>query len=155
MQFWDFIFSQKIATRDSLVQSSLGAHHLCKKVGRLINEIVARKKQILISMEVARLILRTVKSDKQLKFDTTLFNSNYQHVISSPDILSEIEILDLPSAVKDFLKFTFETINSNNSLYCCCFLLLVEDLIPNLFIEIIKNLEQKTIPISNLWFIIF
>lgn len=66
------------------------------------------------------------------------------NLIASPDIVNEIEKLDLPNAVADFLKFTFETIHSNK-IHCIAavFTFGREDLIPNLFIEIIKNLEQK------------
>jgi hypothetical protein len=115
------------------------------EVGRLINEIVwGEETDLDFSGRPMSHFEMYLEAMKAIKVDTTLFNSNYQRLISSPDILSEIEILDLPSAVKDFLKFTFETINSNK-IHCIAavFTFGREDLIPDLFIEIIKNLEQK------------
>ena len=115
------------------------------EVVRLINEIVwGEETDLDFSGRPMSHFEMYLEAMKAIKVDTTLFNSNYQRLISSPDILSEIEILDLPSAVKDFLKFTFETINSNK-IHCIAavFTFGREDLIPDLFIEIIKNLEQK------------
>lgn len=115
------------------------------EVGRLINEIVWGEETDLDfkgrPMSHFEMYLEAMKS---VKADTSIFNSNYERLIASPDIVNEIEKLDLPNAVADFLKFTFETIHSNK-IHCIAavFTFGREDLIPNLFIEIIKNLEQK------------
>ena len=115
------------------------------EAGRLINEIVWGEETDLDfkgrPMSHFEMYLEAMKS---IKADTSIFYSNYKRLIASPDIVNEIEILDLPTAVADFLKFTFETIHSNKT-HCIAavFTFGREDLIPSLFIEIIKNLGQK------------
>lgn len=115
------------------------------EVGRLINEIVwGEETDIDFNGQPMSHFEMYLEAMNALKVDTSIFFSNYKRLIKSNDIVSEIEMLDLSNAVADFLKFTFDTINSNK-LHCIAavFTFGREDLIPNLFIEIIKNLEQK------------
>ena len=115
------------------------------ELGRLINEIVWGEETDLDyegrPLSHFEMYLNAMEA---LGVDTTLFHSNYQRLIHSSDILTEIESLVLPEAVADFLKFTFETIQSDQ-LHCIAavFTFGREDLIPDLFIAMIKNMGQK------------
>jgi len=115
------------------------------EVGRLINEIVwGEETDIDFKGQPMSHFEMYLEAMNALKADTSIFFSNYKRLIESKNIVSEIETLDLPNAVADFLKFTFDTINSDK-LHCIAavFTFGREDLIPNLFVEIIENLEQK------------
>lgn len=59
-------------------------------------------------------------------------------------IMTAIEGADIHEKVKDFLRFTFETIHTAEShLIASVFTFGREDVIPDMFFEIIKNAEEK------------
>ena len=115
------------------------------EVGRLINEIVWGEEtdvnfegRPMSHFEMYR------EAMEQMGVHMAPFDANYQRLIQTEDILAELNTLPLPTAVTEFLKFTFQTI-AENKIHCIAavFTFGREDLIPDMFIEMIKNMGQK------------
>jgi hypothetical protein len=115
------------------------------EVGRLINEIVwGEETDLNFEGQPMSHFEMYLEAMEALGVPLSLFNSNYKRLTSTSSVLVELDTLDLPESVADFLKFTFETINSNQiHSIAAVFTFGREDLIPDLFIEMIKNMGQK------------
>ena len=65
-----------------------------------------------------------------------------QEINSGKSIRNAIESSEIPSPIADFLNFTFEVVNTKKAhIISAVFTFGREDLIPDMFIEIIKNLN--------------
>ena len=114
------------------------------KASRLINEIVwgeesdiNRKGEPMSHFEMYLEAMRSLHADTQ-QIDELISELN------SGNSISEIlETASYPPHVKNFLKFTFEVVDSKQAhLIAAVFTFGREDLIPDMFVEIIKNLKN-------------
>ena len=116
------------------------------KASRLINEIVWGEESDLnqdgIPMSHFEMYLDAMKN---IKANTKEINHLINEVRSGNNIFDIIKKSSLPKYVKNFVDFTFEVIQTEKPhIIAAVFTFGREDLIPDMFIEIIKNLKAST-----------
>lgn len=116
------------------------------KASRLINEIVWGEESDVnqegIPMSHFEMYLDAMKN---IKANTKEINHLINEVRSCNDIFDIINKSSLPKYVKNFVDFTFEVIQTEKPhVIAAVFTFGREDLIPDMFIEIIKNLKAST-----------
>jgi len=117
----------------------------------LINEIVlAEETDININNERQSHFEMYLDAMDAVGASTVEINNFLEHFSSTKNIFTSIKTSDLPEALKDFLNFTFE-VSSYGKPHeiAAAFTFGREDLIPNMFTEILRNF-QKNISNSNL-----
>ena len=81
---------------------------------------------------------------KKIGSDTSKINEFIDEVIKSKSHKKAVKKCSIPNGISDFLDFTFETIESNKPhIIASVFTFGREDLIPDMFINIIKTLNKK------------
>jgi hypothetical protein len=81
----------------------------------------------------------------QVGASTSEINQFIKNLESSKSIIDQIESTELPHFIKEFLKFTFEVIGSNKThVIAAVFTFGREDLIPDMFIEVVKNINKES-----------
>lgn len=76
--------------------------------------------------------------------DCSAIQSVISAVKNGKDIQTILNSQDLPPAVKGFLGFTFDVINTGKAhIMAAVFTFGREDLIPDMFLELVKDLDQK------------
>ena len=114
------------------------------KASRLINEIVwgeesdiNRKGEPMSHFEMYLEAMRSLNANTN-QIDQLIFELN-----SGKTISEILETTSYPPHIKNFLKFTFEVVDSEQAhIIAAVFTFGREDLIPDMFIEIIKNLKN-------------
>jgi len=114
------------------------------KASRLINEIVwgeesdiNRKGEPMSHFEMYLEAMRSLNANTH-QIDQLIFELN-----SGKTISEILETTSYPPHIKNFLKFTFEVVDSEQAhIIAAVFTFGREDLIPDMFIEIIKNLKN-------------
>ena len=114
------------------------------QAGRLINEIVwgeesdiNRKGEPMSHFEMYLEAMRSLNANTN-QIDQLIFELN-----SGKTISEILETTSYPPHIKNFLKFTFEVVDSEQAhIIAAVFTFGREDLIPDMFIEIIKNLKN-------------
>ena len=120
---------------------------------RLINEIVFGEESDINELgEPMSHFEMYLESMEQLGADTTEINRFIELInegISLENALKSVEITD---ATRNFVRFTFEQINTQKlHIISAVFTFGREDLIPDMFIEIVKNIgNSSTVDISKL-----
>lgn len=75
---------------------------------------------------------------------TEKINSFLSHITHGTDIFLVIAVGEIPETVKEFLRFTFETISEGKAhKIAAAFTFGREDLIPSMFTKIIENIQQN------------
>ena len=116
------------------------------KASRLINEIVWGEESDInkdgVAMSHFEMYIEAMKS---INANTEEIDYVINAVKKKENIFKILSNSSLPKHIIDFLKFTFEVVNSNNiHVIAAVFTFGREDLIPDMFIQIIKNLKIET-----------
>jgi len=81
---------------------------------------------------------------QQIGADLSKINQFIEHIQSGISVENALNKIDLPSSVADFVKFSFSVIQTNKPhLVASAFTFGREDLIPDMFIEILKKSDSK------------
>lgn len=85
-----------------------------------------------------------LKAMAQCGANTTQVNNFLNHLKKDKDVKSALNAVNAPEAVKNFVSFTFEIIESQNpALLAAVFTFGREDLIPDMFHSIINDINQE------------
>jgi hypothetical protein len=85
-----------------------------------------------------------LKAMQQAGCDTSAIVSLFQQLSKQKDVNMALENADMPHAAREFVKHTFEVIATNQSfLQAAVFTFGREDLIPGMFIEMVKKLNGQ------------
>ena len=81
---------------------------------------------------------------KQIGADDSQIVKFIENIKAGQSVQKSLEEIEIDSAVKDFVKFTFDTIDSGKS-HCiaAAFTFGREDVIPDMFIEILKKADAE------------
>jgi hypothetical protein len=120
--------------------------------GKLVNEIVlAEESDIDLNNNPKSHFELYLESMKLIGADTSLIDEFIKEVNNSKSYYEAVKKVDVPIVVKEFMDFTFEVINTNkNHIIASVFTFGREDLIPDMFIEIVKKLSNEKNIKSNL-----
>ena len=142
---WDFMSLLK-ALQFDLTKVSTPWYPLGNpEIRYLINEIVLAEETDL-NLEGKRQSHFEMYLDAMLKSEasTTQINSFLSHITHGTDIFLVIAVSDIPESVKEFLRFTFETISEGKAhKIAAAFTFGREDLIPSMFTKIIQNIQEN------------
>ena len=142
---WDFMSLLKALQYD-LTKVSTPWYPLGNpEIRYLINEIVLAEETDL-NLDGKRQSHFEMYLDAMLKSEasTEQINSFLSHITHGTDIFLVIAVSDIPESVKEFLRFTFETIAEGKShKIAAAFTFGREDLIPSMFTQIIKNIQAN------------
>ena len=113
--------------------------------GRLVNDIVlAEESDIDLSGNTKSHFELYLDSMSQIGASTDLINSFILKIIESKSYSKSVNEIDINQAVKNFMDFTFDIIATNkNHVIASVFTFGREDLIPDMFIEIVKKLSSS------------
>lgn len=113
------------------------------EAARLINEIVWGEESDLNRKGIAMSHFEMYLESMQSLGARSQAISELQHLLKKGRTIDQaIDQINLPQHILSFLKFTFEVINTKKShIIAAVFTFGREDLIPDMFIEIIKNLK--------------
>jgi len=132
---WDFM---------SLIKA-LQNNLTCVEVPRLVNDIVlAEESDIDLNGNTKSHFELYLDSMSQIGASTDLINSFILKIIESKSYSKSVNEIDINKAVKNFMDFTFDIIATNkNHVIASVFTFGREDLIPDMFIEIVKKLSSS------------
>ena len=113
--------------------------------GRLVNDIVlAEESDIDLNGNTKSHFELYLDSMSQIGASTDLINSFILKIIESKSYSKSVNEIDINQAVKNFMDFTFDIIATNkNHVIASVFTFGREDLIPDMFIEIVKKLSNS------------
>ena len=120
---------------------------------RLINEIVLGEESDLNELgEPFSHFEMYVQSMQQLGANTAEIEAFVKHINKGNSVEDSLDKISISDSAKDFVKFTIEKVNSNQlHIIAAVFTFGREDLIPDMFLEIVKNIGASTdINISKL-----
>ncbi len=120
--------------------------------GRLINEIVwGEETDLNKDGEIMSHFEMYLQAMEEAGANTTAIKQLLAALSEGEEIESLIESSDLTPYVKDFLSFTFSTIATNKThVIAAVFTFGREDLIPDMFIAMVKNLRKEGVPLQHL-----
>ena len=115
------------------------------KAARLINQIVVDEESDLnVDGLVKSHFEMYIEAMEEISADTTPINTFLNHLSKEKNILLYIDNSKLDDPIKNFLKFTFNTIqNGKTHEIASAFTFGREEIIPDMFLEIVKNTEKK------------
>ena len=139
---WDFMSLVKKLQLDLTTTTLPWVPSATPSAGRLINEIVWGEETDInkdgLPMSHFEMYLESMKS---LGANTKAIKELQHRLKKGQTIDQALEEANLPLHILSFLKFTFEVVNTKkNHIIAAVFTFGREDLIPDMFIEIIKNL---------------
>tara|TARA_B100000780_G_scaffold77262_1_gene52194 strand:+ start:1602 stop:2366 length:765 start_codon:yes stop_codon:yes gene_type:complete len=113
--------------------------------GKLVNEIVlAEESDVDLNNNPKSHFELYLESMQLIGANTSLIDSFVREVNNSQSYLKSVKKIELPIAVKEFMDFTFEIIKTNkNHVIASVFTFGREDLIPDMFIQIVKKLSSE------------
>ena len=143
---WDFMSLVKKLQLDLTTTTLPWVPSATPSAGRLINEIVWGEETDInkdgVPMSHFEMYLESMD---QIGASTQAMKHFLSTLHTSPTIQHHIESAELPSYIKEFLKFTFEVIESNKThVVAAVFTFGREDLIPDMFIEMIRNINNDS-----------
>ena len=155
---WDFMSLLKSLQYD-LTKVSTPWYPLGNpEVRYLINEIVLAEETD-VNMDGKRQSHFEMYLDAMKKSEASLdqINAFLNHIIHGTDIFLVIAVSEIPDSVKEFLRFTFETISEGKPhKIAAAFTFGREDLIPDMFTQIIgniiKNFPQEDLTLFKYYF---
>ena len=142
---WDFMSLAKSLQRNLTCVSTPWYPTTDKISRRLINEIVlGEESDIDQNNNPTSHFELYVESMKKIGSDISKINEFIDEVIKSKSHKKAVKKCSIPNGISDFLDFTFETIESNKPhIIASVFTFGREDLIPDMFINIVKTLNKK------------
>ena len=143
---WDFMSLVKKLQLDLTSTSLPWVPSRYPSAGRLINEIVWGEETDVnkdgLAMSHFEMYLQAMN---QVGASTIGMNQFIESLDSSKSIIDQIQATELPPFVKEFLKFTFNAIGTNKThIIGAVFTFGREDLIPDMFIEVVKNINKES-----------
>ncbi|MAZ26605.1 MAG: heme oxygenase [Cytophagaceae bacterium] len=142
---WDFMSLLK-ALQSSLTKTTTPWYPLGNpEVRYLINEIVlAEETDVALDGRHMSHYEMYIDAMQKAGADTTKMKTFLDHITHGTDIFLVIAVSEIPKSVKQFLKFTFNTISEGKShKIASAFTFGREDLIPGMFTQIIANIQQN------------
>ena len=143
---WDFMSLVKKLQVDLTTTTLPWVPSTLPSAGRLINEIVWGEETDInkdaVPMSHFEMYLQSME---QVGASTSAMKYFLSTLNASPSIQHHIDSAELPSYIKEFLKFTFDVIETNKThVVAAVFTFGREDLIPDMFIEMIKNINNES-----------
>ncbi len=116
------------------------------KTRRFINEIVfCEESDVNENGEPMSHYEMYLEAMQQIGADTTLMNEFCCLIESGKTIENSFDLLKVPQPIRNFVNFTFSVIETNKPhVIAAVFTFGREDLIPDMFIEIVKSIGQKS-----------
>ena len=142
---WDFMSLAKSLQRNLTCVSTPWYPTNDKISRRLINEIVlGEESDIDQNNKPTSHFELYVESMKKIGSDTSKITEFIDEVIKTQSHTKAVKKCSIPNGISRFLDFTFETIDSNKPhVIASVFTFGREDLIPDMFINIVKTLNKK------------
>ncbi|SEB53458.1 Protein of unknown function [Tenacibaculum sp. MAR_2009_124] len=142
---WDFMSLLKALQQELTCLNLPWVPVVNPKTARFINEIVLGEETDVNELgEPKSHFEMYVDAMNQTKADTKEIALFISRVIDGEDVSSIINTLDIAEETKEFVLFTFEVINTKQAhIIASSFTFGREDVIPDMFLEIVKNTEEK------------
>ena len=142
---WDFMSLLKALQQELTCINLPWVPVVNPKTARFINEIVLGEETDVNELgEPKSHFEMYVDAMRQTKANTQEIASFISKVIDGEDINSIIASIDIAQETKDFVLFTFEVIKTKQPhIIASSFTFGREDVIPDMFLEIVKNTEEK------------
>ncbi|AUC14741.1 heme oxygenase [Tenacibaculum sp. SZ-18] len=143
---WDFMSLLKALQRELTCVSLPWFPKVNTKTARFINEIVLAEETDVNELGEPRSHFEMyVDAMKQIGASTSPIANFISEVYDGTFIEEALQKSDINEAVKDFISFTFEVIKTHEAhLIASVFTFGREDLIPDMFLEIVKNTEEES-----------
>ena len=142
---WDFMSLIKALQKNLTCTSVPWTPNQNNFSGKLVNEIVlAEEIDIDMNNNPKSHFELYLESMENLGANTNLIKKFIKEINSSQSYYESVKKLNIPSVVKEFMDFTFDIIKTNkNHVIASVFTFGREDLIPDMFIEIVKKLSSE------------
>ena len=142
---WDFMSLIKALQKNLTCTSVPWTPNPNNFSGKLVNEIVlAEESDIDMNDNPKSHFELYIESMENLGADTNLIKNFIREINSSQSYYESVKKFNIPSVVKEFMDFTFDIIKTNkNHVIASVFTFGREDLIPDMFIEIVKKLSSE------------
>jgi hypothetical protein len=142
---WDFMSLIKALQKNLTCTSVPWTPNQNNFSGKLVNEIVlAEESDIDMNNNPKSHFELYLESMENLGANTNLIKKFIKEINSSQSYYKSVKKFNIPSVVKEFMDFTFDIIKTNkNHVIASVFTFGREDLIPDMFIEIVKKLSSE------------
>jgi hypothetical protein len=142
---WDFMSLIKALQKNLTCTSVPWTPNQNNFSGKLVNEIVlAEESDIDMNNNPKSHFELYLESMENLGANTNLIKKFIKEINSSQSYYESVKKFNIPSVVKEFMDFTFDIIKTNkNHVIASVFTFGREDLIPDMFIEIVKKLSSE------------
>ena len=142
---WDFMSLLKFLQRELTCVSIPWIPKKNSKLTQFVNEItLAEESDVNLYGEPKSHFEMYLDAMENFDADRSKIQSFLTHISQTNSIDQALDITDVPIAVKNFIKFTFDTIASNDAhKVAAAFTFGREDLIPDMFIQIINETDDK------------
>jgi len=142
---WDFMSLIKALQKNLTCTSVPWTPNQNNFSGKLVNEIVlAEESYIDMNNNPKSHFELYLESMENLGANTNLIKKFIKEINSSQSYYESVKKFNIPSVVKEFMDFTFDIIKTNkNHVIASVFTFGREDLIPDMFIEIVKKLSSE------------
>jgi hypothetical protein len=142
---WDFMSLIKALQRNLTCTDVPWTPNSNNFSGKLVNEIVlAEESDVDLNDNPKSHFELYLESMKLIGANTSLINKFIDEVKISKSYYKSIDKIKIDESVKEFMNFTFDIIKTNkNHIIASGFTFGREDLIPDMFIEIVKKLSSE------------
>ena len=142
---WDFMSLLKFLQRELTCVSIPWIPKKNSKLTQFVNEItLAEESDVNLYGEPKSHFEMYLDAMQNFDADRGKIHSFLTHISQTNSVDQALEITEIPLTVKNFIKFTFDTIASNDAhKVAAAFTFGREDLIPDMFIQIINETDDK------------